>query len=358
MCPIKRIVGMDAQLVVLCPDDSVAVVTADARGPGMTMNFGLVVPLNGQFACFYFDNQDGSETWMGPATFGTVKQAAGVGGTLDIGENEAGVWVAYNGTEIIQFTQAGQGSNTWAQGPVAAAVPAFNPNPPVPPVPSPTKPVIPAGPPGFSDFVGAMVVPDTSGQLAPYTRAAGDTGAAWKTAGTPFGQGIDSAVLIFSTYDQAPDKPPSATNEWEVVAHQGNQLAHFFHDSGGWHTGETFASGATGRPGFVQSTFGTQPNTNFEVVVPMAGGLTSFWRNNAASGTPWEGPIATFGPGNATAAALIQSSDSSLHVVAAAGGELVHFTRASQAGDWAQVATFANGASGAPGLIQYPVPLS
>jgi hypothetical protein len=29
------------------------------------------------------------------------------------------------------------------------------------------------------------------------------TDAAWKTAGTPFGQGIDSAVLIYSTYDQA-----------------------------------------------------------------------------------------------------------------------------------------------------------
>src|ERR1700744_3387528 len=89
------------------------------------MDFGLVVPLDGQFAYFSFDNQDGGEAWQGPvATFGTVKQVAGVGGTLDISENLAGVWVGYDGTDVVQYTQQSEEGSVWIAGPAAAAVSA------------------------------------------------------------------------------------------------------------------------------------------------------------------------------------------------------------------------------------------
>jgi hypothetical protein len=177
------------------------------------------------------------------------------------------------------------------------------------------------------------------------------------SAGTPFGSSIDVATLIFSSYDNPPGQPPSTANEWDVVALQAGNLMHYYHDSGGWHTGETVATGAVGRPGFIQSNYGTPPNTNFEVVVPMAGSLAHYWRNNAAAGTPWIGPAYLFGPGNATAVALIQSSDRALHVVAAAGGALFHYVRPDGRFGWSEVAVFAAGAYGAPGLIQFPVPI-
>jgi hypothetical protein len=325
------------------------------------MDFGLVVPLNGQFAYFYFDNQDGGQTWQGPAaTFGTVKQVAGVGGTLDISENLAGIWVGYDGTEIVQYSQQSEESGGWAAGPTAAAVSAATPDvptvPPTPPIPPKPPAGHMAGAPAFSELAGAMVVPFSTGQLVPYTRQPSDMSGRW-SAGTPFGSDVAGATLIVSSYDNPPDQAPSAANEWDVVALQAGSLTHYSHDSHGWHTGETFASGAAGRPGFIQSSFGTPPNTNFEVVVPMAGSLQHFWRANAASGTPWVGPTAEFGPGNATAVALIQSSDSALHVVAAAGGELLHWVRAGQNSGWSEVASFASGASGAPGLIQFPEPI-
>jgi len=325
------------------------------------MDFGLVVPLDGQFAYFSFDNQDGGQAWQGPvATFGTVKQVAGVGGTLDIAENLAGVWVGYDGTDVVQYTQQSEEGSVWIAGPAAAAVSAAIPDvptvPPTPPIPPKPPAGHMAGAPAFSEFAGAMVVPFSTGQLVPYTRPSDDVSGKW-SVGTPFGTDVDSATLIVSSYDNPPDKAPSAANEWDVVALQAGSLTHYYHDAQGWHTGETFASGAVGRPGFIQSSFGTSPNTNFEVVVPMAGSLQHFWRANAASGTPWVGPTAWFGPGNATAAAVIQSSDDALHVVAAAGGELVHWTRAGQVSEWSQVASFATGAFGMPGLIQFPVPI-
>lgn len=53
--------------------------------------------------------------------------------------------------------------------------------------------------------------------------------------------------------------------------------------------------GVTGRPAFIQSTFGTVGN--FELIVPQGNQLVHYWRDNGARGFPWHraGPLPGFG---------------------------------------------------------------
>jgi hypothetical protein len=91
---------------------------------------------------------------------------------------------------------------------------------------------------------------------------------------------------------------------------------------------------ASGKPAFIQSTYGNRGN--FELVVPAAGGgLSHYSRNNDLEGLPWSGPV-RFGieTGLISGASLIQGdfgASGNLEVMASdsEGHNLLHFWRDS-----------------------------
>jgi hypothetical protein len=104
----------------------------------------------------------------------------------------------------------------------------------------------------------------------------------------------------------------------------------------------------------IQSTFGVPGN--FEVVLtrPLPSGsgeVQHYWRENDRPDKPWRrGSIITYGATGP--ACIVQTHDSSLHVVAAMQNALVHFRMDPASLKWNWVATFAFGATGAAGLCQ------
>lgn len=98
----------------------------------------------------------------------------------------------------------------------------------------------------------------------------------------------------------------------ELVAREGSQLVHYWHDSAQpnapWARATVFGSGITGAPSFIQSDIGASSgHGNFEVVAPAGGNLVHYWKNNANTANPWalaaEPPIA----GVNSPASLIQT---------------------------------------------------
>ncbi|VVB69146.1 Uncharacterised protein [uncultured archaeon] len=90
----------------------------------------------------------------------------------------------------------------------------------------------------------------------------------------------------------------------------------------------------TGKPSFIQSTYGMAGN--FELVVPLAeGGLAYFWRNNDDERLPWEGPVKFAAEaGRLAGVSLIQGDfgeAGNLELVATdlGGHRLMHFWRDS-----------------------------
>ena len=93
-----------------------------------------------------------------------------------------------------------------------------------------------------------------------------------------FGSGIISAVsMIESDYGNL-----------ELVAKEGDKLVFYQRTEQGWSGPHLMGStatgpinGVTGSPALIQSIFPTGGNhKNFELVVPRAGGLCAYWRNN------------------------------------------------------------------------------
>jgi hypothetical protein len=168
---------------------------------------------------------------------------------------------------------------------------------------------------------------------------------------TNFGSGnVTGTCLIQSNF---------GPGNLETVAVVGNQLVHYWrenHSPFPWHgPSAPFATGITGNPTLIQSSFGTRGN--FEVVVAhVGGGLSHYWRDNDTPGFPWHGPT-NFGSGNLRGVSLIQSNfgPGNLEVVAlTASGQLVHYWRENHSPfTWhGPSAPFASGVTGNPSLIQ------
>jgi len=151
-----------------------------------------------------------------------------------------------------------------------------------------------------------LVVPLASGGIAHYWRSNDDPALPWLPTtvfGTELGN-VDAVALIQSNFGQ-----PRPGN-LEVVARVGDDLIHFWRDSGPdltWRNNGTFFSGATGIPGFIQGRFGNKGH--FEVVTPVSkGGMVHLQRNNdAPSSFSWS-VLEEFGSGNVVAVSLLQSN--------------------------------------------------
>ena len=183
-----------------------------------------------------------------------------------------------------------------------------------------------------------LVVPLASGGIAHYWRDNDDPRPSWQL-GEVFAkelEHVDAVALIQSNFGQ-----PGPGN-LEVVARVGDDLIHFWRDSGPdlkWRNNGTFFSGATGIPGFIQGNFGGKGH--FELVTPVTrGGMVHLQRNNDEHATfPWPWHVVTsFGSGNVTAVSLLQSNFTTstnpnapgpgdLEVAARVDGRTAHYWR-------------------------------
>ncbi len=106
-----------------------------------------------------------------------------------------------------------------------------------------------------------------------------------------------SAAMIQSNFAE-----PGAPGNLEVIARAagittGDFLASYFRDiTGTWYGPSAIVAdgrpidGVTGKPAFIQSTFGNQGN--FELIVPQGSQLVHYFRDNDTVGNPWHRSVA------------------------------------------------------------------
>ncbi|MCJ7516326.1 MAG: hypothetical protein MUO89_10290 [Dehalococcoidia bacterium] len=145
---------------------------------------------------------------------------------------------------------------------------------------------------------------------------------------------------------------------FEVVVREGNQLRHYWrnNDDQGypWYPGPLFGSNVGSAPAMIRSNFGTKGN--FEVVVKEGTQLRHYWRDNDASGFPWnQGPL--FGSNVGSAPAMIRSNfgtKGNFEVVVREGNRLRHYWRNNDASGfpWNQGPLFSDHITEQPCLIQ------
>jgi Glyoxal oxidase N-terminus/Domain of unknown function (DUF1929) len=258
---------------------------------GVKGNFELVVAsrLGGMDHCWR-DNDHPPYPWVGPGFFGSgyVGGVSLIQSTLGptVGQLEVAVRV---GDELVHYSRATTAPFTWF-GPDQIGSGASG------------NPALIQGRFGQAGNF-ELVVPLPDSGLAHYWRDNDRPRRPW-IGPTVFATGdghIDAVALLQSNF--------GSPGNLEVVARLGDQLAHYWRDSGpafAWHGPTWLFSGAAGIPGFIQSRFGT--HGNFEVVTPLvAGGLVHLWRNNDAPGQPWSAPT-RFGSGSVGASTLLQSN--------------------------------------------------
>lgn len=127
-----------------------------------------------------------------------------------------------------------------------------------------------------------VIVPHRDGGLAHFWRD-NDHGEVWHEASRPTTAGRWSGVgLIHSGYGNL-----------ELVGVVDGALVFMWQNGAGgpWSAPATLATGAMGRPGFIQSTYGGT-NGNFEVVYGRNdGGLAHVWRDNTSNDLRWSAPV-------------------------------------------------------------------
>jgi hypothetical protein len=124
-------------------------------------------------------------------------------------------------------------------------------------------------------------------KLRHYWRNNDASGLPWNK-GVLFGNDVNSApAMIRSTFGNM--------GSFELVVHEGDKLRHYWrnNDASGlpWNKGVLFSDHITSVPSFIQDSFGNPGN--FELLVKRGKCLTHFWRNNTAPGLPWSEEIQT-----------------------------------------------------------------
>jgi hypothetical protein len=128
----------------------------------------------------------------------------------------------------------------------------------------------------FGDF--ELVAPSPRGGFVQVTRNNQAEGLPWSAAAF-FGSGFfDGASLIQRSGGHM-------GGDLEALARAGDRMAHFRREEGKWKEPLYAGFGITGRPAFIQSTYGRMGN--YEVVVPAARGLAYYRRQNDDPARPW-----------------------------------------------------------------------
>jgi hypothetical protein len=145
-----------------------------------------------------------------------------------------------------------------------------------------------------------LIAPSPRGGFVHVTRDNQNPQLPWLLSGF-FGSGFfDGGSLIQRSHGHG-------GGDLEVLAHIGDRMAHFRKEEGKWKEPLFIGSGITGRPAMIQSTYGRMGN--YEVVVPAAGGLAFYRRQNDDPARPWTAPVFFGGGlGEIEGVALIQSN--------------------------------------------------
>ena len=108
----------------------------------------------------------------------------------------------------------------------------------------------------------------------------------WERAQTISTAATGSGCIIQSSFGSGPH------GNFEVVVLEGNELVHYFHDNSNvalpWERAQTILSGIDGAGWIIESNFGSGAHKNFEVVVPTPEHLQHVWHDNSNVSLPWE----------------------------------------------------------------------
>jgi hypothetical protein len=213
-----------------------------------------------------------------------------------------------------------------------------------------------AGKPGNLE----VVVPEGN-QLVHYWHDSSAPNSPWHH-GLVFGSGVRGRPSFIQSSLKTPG---SVHGSFEVVVREGSDLVHYWHDSSQptkpWVRGQTIATTATGGGSIIQSSFKPMPTApgNFEVVFQEGSSVTHYWHDNTNPNNPWvRGP--TFASGVTGQPDLIQSSfgaepgnAGNFEVAVRQGNDLVHWYRNNnEANPWSQGQVIASGINSAGSLIQ------
>jgi hypothetical protein len=288
-------------------------------------NFELIVPMDAGGLAYYWRNNDNEKLpWEGPIKFGAdagivdgvslVQSDFGESGNLELAAVDLG------GHSLMHFWRDSALPLGW-NGPINVSkkslVPIFSGNPSM----------------AWTNFGCRgnfdVVVPNASGGFSHYWRDNDHSDLQWYGP-SDFGEeaGIFNAVTMIQSNLEDP-------GNLELVARSDDRLAFFWGKAGKeikWYGPEIIATGVSGTPSVIQSTFGNRGN--FELVSPLrSGGLAHFWRDNDDPHLHWYGPF-MFGMnmGSVDGVSLIQSNfgePGHLELVAQIDGEIAFFWRDS-----------------------------
>jgi predicted lipoprotein with Yx(FWY)xxD motif len=145
---------------------------------------------------------------------------------------------------------------------------------------------------------------------------------------------------------------------FELVVREGSKLRHYWRNNDDssypWHKGKLFGDKVNSTPAMIQSNFGNMGN--FELVVREGNKLRQYWRNNDASGRPWNtGKL--FGDKVNSAPAMIQSNFGNMgnfELVVREGSKLRHYWRNNNdpSYPWHKGKLFGDKVNSAPAMIQ------
>jgi Domain of unknown function (DUF4185) len=153
-----------------------------------------------------------------------------------------------------------------------------------------------------------------------------DVNSPWRRGQTISTQISSAASIIQSNFHNGDH------SNFEVVAREGNNLVHFWHDNSDvnspWRRGQNISTAAGGAAQIIQSDFHNGDHGNFEVVTVESGSLVHYWHDNSDVNTPWQRGQ-TIAPSVSGAIGFIQSNFHSgnhgnFEVVAGTDGKVIH----------------------------------
>jgi len=183
-----------------------------------------------------------------------------------------------------------------------------------------------------SDFQGNFeaLVPEGS-QLVHYWRDNSKPDAPWNRGEVISSQATGPGCLLQSDFRFGSGQH----GNMEIMALEGNNLVHYWHDSGNmkspWQRAEVISSQATGPACLIQSNLrtGSSEHSNFELVVLEGSNLVRYWHDNSDMKSPWQrGEVVTSratGPGCLIQGDFRSGANDNFEVAVPEGNQLVHY---------------------------------
>jgi len=304
------------QAILPPPPTNAGCIIQSDFGSGSHHNFETLVLEGSKLVHYWHDNADVNYTWRRGQVIS--RQATGYGCLIqsDFKSGSHGNFevVVPEGSQLVHYWH--DNSNTalpWQRGGVISSQST--------------------GPAGIiqSDFKSGShgnfeVVALEGRTLAHYWHDNSNVNNPWQRGGTISAVASGPASIIQSDFKSGEH------GNFELVAPEGNNLVHYFHDNSNvnnpWQRGQTVTQGVTGPASLIQSNFGSGGHGNFELLVPQGGNLVHWYHDNSNVNNPWQRGQTVLA-GIAGYASLIQSNFGSTNhgnfeAVAFHGGQVFH----------------------------------